>query len=408
VRALHLVKTAEGASWAARQARVLGDLGIDVHVALPNLTGRAVSEWREAGATIHVLDCTLPIGAPHRLIGRTRQIRELVDGLAPALIHSHFVSTTLMARLALGRAHRIPRLFQVPGPLHLEHPLYRRAEIATAGPADAWIASSRYTRQLYRQASVPDGRIFLSYYGFDLPSLPREGNGRLRQQIGLRPEERIVGNINYMYPPKTYLGQRRGLKRHEDVIDALQRVCRTRPDVRGVLVGGQWGGGSGYEARLRERARRLTGDRVILPGRVSTDEALALWAGFDLAVHVPSSENCGGVVEPLAFGIPTIASRTGGLPEVVVDGVTGWLVPPAAPEVLADTILAALDDPVEGRQRAERGHHLVARMFDVERTGREVAAIYERTLDPGRPWPAEFDARHFLATGEGMGDDRGD
>ena len=61
----------------------------------------------------------------------------------PDLIHSHFVTTTLMLRLALGRRHKIPRIFQVPGPLHLEHWHTRTLEIASAGKKDFWIGSSQ-------------------------------------------------------------------------------------------------------------------------------------------------------------------------------------------------------------------------------------------------------------------------
>jgi glycosyltransferase involved in cell wall biosynthesis len=400
MRVLHLVKTSDGAHWAARQARVLVALGIDVHVALPDTAGQAVDEWTEAGARIHLVNCNLPVRAPHLLTGQARRIRRLIKEVDPTLIHSHFVSTTLMVRIALGRDHRVPRLFQVPGPLHLEHPPYRYAEIATAGSADAWIASSRYVCELYQRAGVESGRVFLSYYGMDIASLSNTSNGRLRERIGAPPEQRIVGNISYMYPPKYHLGQVRGLKRHEDIIDALALVCQARSDVLGVLVGGQWGRGSTYENRLRKRARKKVGDRLILPGRITGADALAFWPDFDLAVHVPISENCGGVVEPLAFGVPTIASRTGGLPEVVRDGVTGWLVPPSDPHALAQTIFAVLDDPSEARWRAQQGKTLVRHMFDVERTGREVAAIYEYLLDRGRPRPADFDSNMFLATQE--------
>ena len=75
--------------------------------------------------------------------------RRLVRDVAPDVIHSHFVGTTLTMRWALGANSTIPRVFQVPGPLHLEHPLYRRAEISSAGTADYWIGSCRWTCDEY-------------------------------------------------------------------------------------------------------------------------------------------------------------------------------------------------------------------------------------------------------------------
>jgi glycosyltransferase involved in cell wall biosynthesis len=122
------------------------------------------------------------------------------------------------------------------------------------------------------------------------------------------------------------------------------------------------------------------------------------WGDFDLAVHVPVSENCGGVVEPLLAGVPVVASKVGGLPEVVFDGRTGMLVDPEDPETLALKIEEALDDLPRCREMARRGSRLVATMFDVRRTAKEIAAIYE-FLNMNGALPGEFDSRSFVENG---------
>ena len=270
MRVLHLVKTSDGAQWAAWQAGVLGTLGVEVHVALPCPSGRAVALWQRSGATIHIADASLPVRRPWRWGTVRNTLQGLVDSVKPDLIHSHFVTTTLAARLALGKRHGVSRLFQVPGPLHLEHGPYRKMDLQTAGPDDFWIASSRYIHRLYSAAGVPANRLFLSYYGFasieECLQAPRLG--RLREQLNISPDQKVVGNINFMYPPKYFLGQTAGLKRHEDVIDALALVCERRKDVVGVLIGGQSSGGEWYRHRLCDRARRAAGDRIILVGQM--------------------------------------------------------------------------------------------------------------------------------------------
>ena len=60
-----------------------------------------------------------------------------------------------------------------------------------------------------------------------------------------------------------------------------------------------------------------------MPGKFNADEVAQSWPDYDCAVHVPLSENCGGVVEPLLAGVPTIAGNVGGLPEVVHHHRTG-------------------------------------------------------------------------------------
>ncbi len=154
----------------------------------------------------------------------------------------------------------------MPGPLHMEHRLYRLLDVISASSRDYWIASSRYTRKLYLAAGVEPRRVYVSYYGTDMERFASSSSGLLRQRLGLSADVKVVGNISYMYPPKYYLGQTVGLKGHEDLIEAVRLVCEKRSDVRGVFIGGQWGGGTWYEERLRKQARRITGDHIVFPG----------------------------------------------------------------------------------------------------------------------------------------------
>jgi glycosyltransferase involved in cell wall biosynthesis len=394
MRVLHVVKTSDGAGWAARQATVLVKMGIEVHVAVPRPDGSVISHWGRAGAHVHIADLSLQARKPWTLPEMCRLARQLVTELKPDLIHSHFVSTTLLLRLALGRNHFIPRVFQVPGPLHLEHAVPRRADLATAGLNDYWIGSSRCIIQHYRNAGVDRRRLFLSYYG--LPMYAPGRKGFLRHKLGIEEGAKIVGNINLIYLPKTFLGQRVGLKCHEDVIDAIRIVQQSRSDVVGVLVGGTFGSNNmRYENDLKARARHLGHGRILMPGYFGPEEVKQSWPDFDCAVHVPLSENCGGVVEPLIAEVPTIAGIVGGLPEVVINGITGVTVPIRNPEALASRILSVLDNPSLYLRMAVQGRRLVTKMFDVERTGREVAQIYRHIVE-GSIRPTAFSAEMVL------------
>ena len=173
------------------------------------------------------------------------------------------------------------------------------------------------------------------------------------------------------------------------MIDAIATVTREIPRVAGVLVGAHFGRGR-YEQRVRAYARARAGSAVHLPGLFSSDEVIDAWPQFDLAVHVPISENCGGVDEALSAGVPVIASSVGGLPEVVVDGVTGFLVPPRRPDLLAERIRQVLSNPAQARETAVRGCARVQSMFNVERTAREVYDIYQFVLGARRTRPPEY------------------
>jgi len=273
--------------------------------------------------------------------------------------------------------------------------LYRTWEIASAGPADAWIASSRYIQDLYRRHGVAAERTFLSYYGTEVHRLARTASGIIREQLHLPSEALLVGNVSYMYPPKYYLGQSIGLKRHELLLAALARAARSEPRLNGVLIGGAWGNANRYERKLRRMAASLS-PRLHLPGFLPAEMIDRVWADFDLAVHVPLSENCGGVVEPQSAAVPVLAGRVGGLPEVVIDGWTGETIGAPTPVTLAESIQNALADLPRRRAWARNGQRLVREMFDVRRTASEVSAIYQHALDPCRPRPVEFDSTRFL------------
>src|SRR6202167_1200364 len=325
MRILHIVKTSSGAAWAALQAAELARLGVDVHVAVPSGEGGSMRLWQDAAAKIHVAALDFPARSPWQLPSVYARARAVVASVKPDIIHTHHVGPTLVIRQALGRRHSTPRVFQVPGPLHLEHWLYRTWDLACAGARDFWIASSRCIRGHYFQAGVDRSRVFLSYYGFGPAGFSNVRSNRLRRQLGIPSSAFVAGNISYIYGPKRYLGQRSGLKRHEDLIAALGLVLRQRSDAIGILAGGPWGRAARYQERLRRLAQRVGKGRILMPGHWSLSEVQAYWPEFDCAMHVPISENCGGVVEPLVAGVPTIAGDVGGLPEVVMDGLTGTL-----------------------------------------------------------------------------------
>jgi glycosyltransferase involved in cell wall biosynthesis len=381
LRILHLVKTTTGATWALRQMRQLVLAGYDVHVALPDAAGLA-RQYREAGVMVHVVPCDVPVRRPWRIVARIRELHRLVRRLQPDVLHSHFVGTTVMARLALGRRPCPRRVFQVPGPLHLEHRAPRWVELATANGNDVWIATCRWTRERYLASGVPPTRVFLSYLGLNIPSTVAPDSGALRRELGVPESRRLVGMVAYVYAPRVLLGQRRGIKGHEDLVDALA-LCRERGmDVQGVFVGGAWANAQGYERQVRAYAAARLGPAATFLG--TRDDVASLYPQLDLAVHPSHSESQGAAPESLLAGVPTIATAVGGLPDFVVPGRTGWLVPPRDPEALADTIAEALSDPGRGRRMAQAGRKLVEEHVDIRRTAREVMSIYERLVGGAR------------------------
>jgi glycosyltransferase involved in cell wall biosynthesis len=149
------------------------------------------------------------------------------------------------------------------------------------------------------------------------------------------------------------------------LIEALTRM-RTRVPARLVVVG------DGPERpKLEELARRQgAGDRVEFRGRIAPDELQRTYAAADAfvlpAVHDARGDTEGlGVVllEAMNYGIPVIASRVGGIVDIVVDEETGLLVPPGDPGALAGALDRVLGDPDLGRRLGEGGRRRLAERF---------------------------------------------
>lgn len=392
---LQIVKTVDGAQWALEQVKVLIGLGHEVHIVLNSKSGKFIKQWKSSGAIIHFENLDFPIRNIFTLGHRIKAANKLIKKINPSIIHSHFFGTTIVLRRALKNL-TIPLVFQVPGPLHLENFLFRAWEIFSSNKNDYWIASSQYIRNLYLKANIPAKKVFLSYYGSDYSTFTPKSNQSFRKRFNFSNDDFIIGNVSYIYAPKYHLFQFTGLKNHELIIKTIAKLNKTFTTMKGLLVGGQWGGKSSYEERLRQKAKKLSSGSIVLTGRVEPWEAHQAWNNLDLAIHLPNSENCGGVLEPLLCGVPVVCSRTGGLPEVIIDKVTGYLVDSKTVDAVSNTIYEVYNNPKNAMATVERGQKLVKKMFDVNRTAKEVEDIYYHILGYKSSPPTIFDPVKYL------------
>lgn len=191
----------------------------------------------------------------------------------------------------------------------------------------------------------------------------------------------VVGNVAYFYAPKRYLGQRVGLKGHEDLIAAADLAGRQIPGLTCFLVGGPWAGADRYFEKVRALAGRATHVRVILTGYRS--DVHQIYQDFDVAVHPSHSENVGGAVESLLHEVPTIATNVGGFPDLVRPGETGWLVPAKDAVSLSQAIVQSLSDPDAAGRLARAGRRRVEQLLDVRKNAADIIDYYHNLLGQG-------------------------
>ncbi|SFZ81048.1 Glycosyl transferases group 1 [Devosia enhydra] len=376
LRVLHLLKTARGAPFPIRQIAAMTRAGVASAVLVP-VRGDNHQPIVDAGAEVFFgRNDIKAVVQPAQFLAARQHLLAAMDVFRPDIILGHFVGSIIFARLALGRRHAVPRVFQVAGPLHLEHWGPRRFEIATAGPSDFWLATCKATRGHYRAAGIDAERLGLGYFGLPDESFAKGPPETLRRLLGPAAAGRqIVGMVAFAYPPRPFLGRPRGLKGHEDLFEAMRLLIAQGTDAHLVVVGGAAEGAEAYYEQLKALGHRLLGDRLTMLG--SRQDVAALYPGMDVAVHPSHSENLGAAIESLALGVPTVATSVGGFPDIVRPGETGWLVPPRDPPALARAIAEVLGNPSEARRRAEAGRNLISEEFRADRAAAGVTAFLQ-------------------------------
>lgn len=374
-RVLHVSKTASGGRFIGFQVQNLVRHGIDVHLALPG-DGALATMALDAGAAVH----RLPALGQSVVAAGAALARAIVE-VKPTIIHTHFVHSTLAARCAraIGRGSE-PIFFQVPGPLHLERRWSRALDIGTAHRRDHWGPACQWSFDRYLESGVPSNRVHLSYYGKDLEDYRADRSDLVsgRGALGLARESYVVVMVSHVYGPRR--GRRRGVKGHEDFIQAIAIASKQVPQIHGVIVGGPRPGANEYYSRLRRLSDSINKPRsmTFLGPRSDVSE---IYGVADLAIHPSLSENLGGAGESLLMAVPTITTNVGGFPDIVRPGITGLMVRPRHPEELAAAIVEAAEKGPRVQEMAYVGRELVKQVGNAEKNARRVVGVYETMVD---------------------------
>jgi glycosyltransferase involved in cell wall biosynthesis len=176
------------------------------------------------------------------------------------------------------------------------------------------------------------------------------------------------------------------------LLEAAPDVIARIPQAKFLIIGD-----NSFNPEYREELKRQTiklglQDRVIFTGfRLDVPNILS-----SLALSVLPSLNEGlsnSLLESMAAAVPVVATNVGGNPEVVVDGVTGLLVPPRNPAALAEAICRVLRTPGLRNKLGQAGRRRVLEHFSNERMIRNVERLYGELLDAKRRRPAAAGSR---------------
>lgn len=339
---------------------------------------RLLDSYREANAAIVTMELSVffrnlspawVLPNIRHFIPAWKSLHKLVRSNHFDIIHSHkleFVLGDIVgSRLGVRTVHHV----------HENARNYRWAYCAFGRSieplADKVLVQCDAAATMFSKKARKSGKVVRIHNGIDLARYTPTDRGAAKRAIGFSSDKPLVGTVVRLSPTK-------GL---ETFIDAAADLASHNTELQFVIFGDvAYESEAAYRESLQERIKRrgLSG-RMRMPG-LTRNAPLAL-AAMDVFVHpavwdvLPQA-----VLEAMAMEVPVVASNVGGVPEQVVDGVTGILVPPKDPGAIVRAVEKLLSDPGVGEKMGIAGRRRVEQEFTVARYLDGVEAAYRSVL----------------------------
>jgi L-malate glycosyltransferase len=305
-------------------------------------------------------------------LGAAWRLSRLIKRLGPDVVHAHDPHAVAMAGLALSMSTQPstpPLVASRRVDFHLRRSAMSRWKYRQVA---CFICASEAIRRMLVSDGVPEAQTVTVHEGIDVERGRAAPAAKLHEELFLPHQAPVVGNVAALVPHK---GQRH-------LVEAAGLVVRQVPDARFVIAG---------EGELRPALERQIKDHrlekhVLLAG--FRPDVLSLHKAFDLFVMSSITEGLGtSLLDAMAAGKPIVATSAGGIPEVVTDGVNGFLVPPRDHHAMAAAIVRLLKDPALRQRMGDAGYSRVCDQFSAERMLKETAKVYDRVIEVARRRP---------------------
>jgi len=301
-------------------------------------------------------------------LGAAWRLSRVLKNLRPDVVHAHDPHAVAMGALALSMGAPDPPPALVAArrvDFHMKDNALSRWKYRQV---DRFVCASELIRQMLIHDGIPAERTVTVYEGIDLGHIEAAPSANVHEEFWLPHHAPLVGNVAALVPHK---GQRH-------LVEAAALVLRQVPDARFVIAG---------EGELRPALERQIREHhlekhVLLVG--FRPDVLSFHKAFDLFVMSSVSEGLGtSILDAMACGKAVVATHTGGIPEAVVDGETGLLVPPRDDHALADAIARLLKDDTRRARMGAAGQARAQERFSAERMVRDTLAVHEEVVRAG-------------------------
>jgi glycosyltransferase involved in cell wall biosynthesis len=366
-----------------RLAESMRDLGVDSSVVslgssqgVAKLSSQGVAKlFEESGMRVSALNIApTTTGA---IVG-VQRLRRVVNSVRPDIVQGWMYHANIIATLALNACRCAPKtMWNIRRGLddyaqrRLKTRLVIRGNAALSSLADGIIYCSAESQTQHEQIGFDRRRSVVLVNGFDVGRFKPDPERRseFRRAHGVEDEQVIIGNV----------GRFDIAKGHSFLVEAFSRVLELRPNARLVLAGR----GVDYSNSLLVSLLHTHGcfDQAILLGEQSAVENLL--PAFDIYCSSSISEGFPNALsEALACGVACVATDTGASKQLV-EGV-GGLVPSRHPSLLADALVAMIDEGAQSRvEKGSRGRQRIATKYALASVAKRYHDLYQQTLGLG-------------------------
>ena len=295
--------------------------------------------------------------APWKLLLSQLKLISVLRRIRPQVVHSFLPLATSMGALA-GRVTNVPSIIISRRALaaHQErHAILKPVDrLANVWSHRVTVNSKAVWEDAIRRDHIDPLKLTLIYNGVDSEPLESAQSQRtaVRRHLGLKDHEPVVIVVANLIP----------YKGHAELIRAAKQVITKIPESRFLLAGED----RGILKELENQVKAMgISERVMFLGQ--RNDIPQLLAASDLSVLASHEEGFSNVVlESMAAGLPVVITDVGGNREAVLDGVTGWLVPPGDPAAMAEKIILTLNDLAGAKILGLQGRMRVKQLFTVE------------------------------------------
>lgn len=302
-----------------------------------------------------------------------RNLASLARAHQPEILHLHFTGF-LNFYSWIARLRSVKQIFftdhhsRAAGYVPHRAPWWKRSAARFInGPLTKVISVSKYGYDCMTAFDLlPRRRFEMIYNGVDLSRIdsdPRRAE-EFRRRYSIPAGRAIVTQVSWIIPEK-------GIT---DFLETARRVTAQNRDVQFVLVGD----GAYREQYMKDAVTMGIGDRVTWTGMVEDPFGEGVFAAADVVCQFSRWEEVFGwmIAEAMAHAKPVVATRVGGIPELITEGVTGHLVERGDTAAMSDHLLKLLADPARRARMGEAGRETVSAKFDLRKNVAQLIESY--------------------------------